>query len=89
MQRYHTSVSAIGYDDKSGLLVIAGDGGGSASRSSSGSSVAGGVKAAFAAEGVTVSVWQLQDRQLQHKFHEGSPQVCRQGRQQVTVVHAA
>jgi hypothetical protein len=31
--------------------------------------------AAFAREGVTVSVWQLQDRHLSLKFALGSPQV--------------
>lgn len=79
---YHSSVSAIAYDDKSGLLLVAGDG------SSSGSSAAmpaasvapgsggGDAAAAFAAEGVSVSVWQLRERQLQLKFALGAPKVC-------------
>lgn len=90
LQRYHAAVSAIGYDDKSGLLVIAGDTGSISSSgnspsssstsasSSSGSNVsspAAAPSAAFAAEGVTVSVWQLQERQLSLRFALGSPQV--------------
>jgi hypothetical protein len=88
LQRYHTAVSAIGYDDKSGLLVIAGDSGNttSSNRSSSSggsqqSSSSGAVNAAaspaaaFAEEGVTVSVWQLQDRQLNLRFSKGAPKV--------------
>lgn len=89
LQRYHTAVSAIGYDDKSGLLVIAGDSGSttSSSRSSSSggsqqSSSSGAVNAAaspaaaFMEEGVTVSVWQLQDRQLNLRFSKGAAKVC-------------
>lgn len=79
MQRYHTAVSAVGYDDKSGLLVIAGDTGRASSPGSSvspGSSIAGTTTAAaFTVEGVTVSVWQLQERQLHLKFALGTPQV--------------
>lgn len=84
-QRYHAAVSAIGYDDKSGLLVIAGDSGSiSSSPSSQGSSSTGSSSganspvapsAAFAEEGVTVSVWQLQVRQLNLRFALGKPQV--------------
>lgn len=87
LQRHHTAVSAIGYDDKSGLLVIAGDsgnfsssGGGSgsghAAGSSGSSSPSAAPAAAFAQEGVTVSVWHLQERELTLKFALGEPQVC-------------
>jgi hypothetical protein len=86
LQRHHTAVSTIGYDDKSGLLVIAGDSGhvssssssstcGSHASSSSGSSAAAAPAAAFAQEGVTVSVWHLQERELTLKFALGEPQV--------------
>jgi hypothetical protein len=79
LQRHHTAVSAIGYDDKSGLLVVAGDSGrissSSALSSHSSSSSASAPAAAYAEQGVTVSVWQLQDRQLHLKFALGSPLV--------------
>lgn len=104
LQRQHTSVSAIGYDEKSGLLVVAGDSGAIAG-SSSGGSAAGGSSGsssgsasssrteaspadAFAAEGVTVSVWHLQQQgaeehqeqwQLKPRFALGTPQVNREG----------
>jgi hypothetical protein len=79
LQWHHSSVSTIGYDDKSGLLVIAGDGhGGSSSSAQAASSgavpAAAAAAAALAAEGVSVSVWQLRERQLQLRFALGAPQ---------------
>jgi hypothetical protein len=86
LQRCHNSVRALGYDDKTGLAVIAGDGsssgsgGGSGFGSSSSSSSSGqrGLSSAdaFAAEGVTVSAWQLREQELTLKFSLGKPQVC-------------
>jgi hypothetical protein len=75
----------LGYDDKTGLVVIAGDGSGSSSSSlgygssgsSSSSSGQSGLSSAdvFAAEGVTVSAWQLREQELTLKFSLGRPQV--------------
>lgn len=99
MQRCHTSVRALGYDDKTGLVVIAGDGANLGSSSSSGGTSAAAAAAtadafiggragssasrqqalpaadAFAAEGVSVSAWLLQDQQLSLKFALGKRQV--------------
>ncbi|WIA15951.1 hypothetical protein OEZ85_012693 [Tetradesmus obliquus] len=81
VKRYHNSVRALGYDDKTGLVVLAGDGSSSSSssnlrRGSSSSSSGQGLTSAdaFAAEGVTVSAWQLQEQQLTLKFALGRPQ---------------
>jgi hypothetical protein len=81
LQRCHNSVRALGYDDKTGLVVVAGDGsssslsyGSSSSSSSSGQNVMSSVDA-FAAEGVTVSAWQLREQELTLKFSLGKPQV--------------
>ncbi|KAF6265994.1 hypothetical protein COO60DRAFT_637929 [Scenedesmus sp. NREL 46B-D3] len=77
MQRCHNSVRALGYDDKTGLVVVAGDG------SSNNSSLGYGSGSdqpclpsadAFAAEGVTVSAWQLREQQLTLTFSLGRPQ---------------
>jgi hypothetical protein len=80
LQRCHNSVRALGYDDKTGLVVVAGDGSSSSSSSlghgSSSSSGHGLTSAdAFAAEGVTVSAWQLREQELTLKFSLGKPQV--------------
>jgi hypothetical protein len=78
LQRCHSAVRAIGYDDKSGLIIVAGDGGSSSSSSSSLQTSAD----AFASEGATLSAWQLGRQQqqqqqqrydLQLKFSLGRP----------------
>lgn len=80
MQRFHTAVSAFGYDVKSGLLVIAGDSGITASSSGGYSQDSTGdppasPAAAFDHEGLTVSVWQLHEQELRPRFHLGKLQV--------------
>jgi len=67
LKRHHGCVRCLAFDERSGTLLIAGDGSSSATATATSSS------SAAAAAGVTLSLWQVGGRELKLRASYGKP----------------